>query len=258
MNKITAKVKGFILPALMFLFVLEVLIFPEVVKLSYAGRSESPDHILTYTKGELTWDNNTRVKKDGSGELSLFQDAYSNVESDNGSKVIAPGTDGFNIVRLKNDAPGNIKYNAVLYEIKSDERIPVKTDMFVKNSSESKNAHFPKGISKDSIIKSYEGTLAPGTIEDFDISWIWEFTEDELQDITDTELADISAIDESKDITVGIYVTVEDNNSYVTPRPPKTGDNQKFASYITFLCISAFILLIIISRRISDKKRERN
>lgn len=92
-----------LLPAVLILFLTQVVLFPFAMGFTYAGRNESPHHVLTYTTGSLTWNSATGVDPDtGVAELSLFSDHYQNVQSDNGEKVVAPGTENTNIVRLKN------------------------------------------------------------------------------------------------------------------------------------------------------------
>ena len=98
----------------------QVVLFPFAMGFTYAGRNESPHHVLTYTTGSLTWNSATGVDPDtGVAELSLFSDHYQNVQSDNGEKVVAPGTENTNIVRLKNSVSRTITYVAVMYRIKS-------------------------------------------------------------------------------------------------------------------------------------------
>ena len=60
---VRAKKSRWLLPAVLILFLLEVLLFPLAVGVTYSGRSESPDHVLAYTTGKLTWDSATHIQK---------------------------------------------------------------------------------------------------------------------------------------------------------------------------------------------------
>ncbi|WP_422449296.1 hypothetical protein, partial [Thermoanaerobacterium sp. DL9XJH110] len=74
-----------------------------------------------------TWDSSTGVNPDtGVAELRLFNSSYQNVKGENGEKVVAPGTEAANIVRLKNEADRSITYIAVMYRIKEEDTLPVE------------------------------------------------------------------------------------------------------------------------------------
>lgn len=88
-----------------------------------AGAAE-PAHVLSYTTGRLTWDSATGIDENGAAVLSLFADAYQNVLSENGERVVAPGTDGSCTVRLENRMGYAISYIAVAYRIKEAETRP--------------------------------------------------------------------------------------------------------------------------------------
>lgn len=110
--------KDRLLPAALIMILLTVVLILYTAECTYAGSNDAPDHILTYTTGRLTWDSATDVNaKTGVAELGLFNSIYQNVQSENGDKVVAPGTEGKNIVRLKNDGDYTIRYIAVMYRI---------------------------------------------------------------------------------------------------------------------------------------------
>ena len=48
-----------LLPAVLILFLTQVVLFPFAMGFTYAGRNESPHHVLTYTTGSLTWNSAT-------------------------------------------------------------------------------------------------------------------------------------------------------------------------------------------------------
>ena len=45
----------------LFLFLLQLLLFPMAIEAAHSGGSETPGHVLTYTTGRLTWDSGTAV-----------------------------------------------------------------------------------------------------------------------------------------------------------------------------------------------------
>ena len=64
------------LPAMLILFILQVILLPVMIGLTYAVPAERPQHILTYNTGSLVWDKATSVRPDGSAELSFFETLY--------------------------------------------------------------------------------------------------------------------------------------------------------------------------------------
>lgn len=245
-----------LLPAVLILFILEIFTLPLVLELTYAGRSEAPNHILTYTPGSLKWDNTTGVDKNGTAILSLFHSQYGNtVNADNGDKVIAPGTDGFNIVRLKNNAEKSVNYTAVLYKIKDNPELPVEAELNGNGFTDTDTYTLPDKVKDSNVIRSVSGKVGSGEIQDFDINWLWEYYEDDAQDIIDTLLGDKAAYEEANDVTVGLYIVVEDNNEYINPEPPQTGD-AGVGMYIVLMIISGSMLILLTVTRRKEKKCE--
>ncbi len=251
MAELLRRANKWLLPTLLILFIIEIIALPFVVGLTYAGRSEEPDHILTYTKGKLTWDNTTLVNSEGVAKLNVFGAVYENVKSEDGRNIIAPGTEGYNIIRLKNKEEGKIEYTALLYVIKTDESIPVKADLTGESFKETSSYKLPANVTEQQVVKAVKGTLGGGQLQDFDIKWLWQYFDSELQDEIDTVLGSNAANNTEDTLTLGLYITVEDNNSYVTPSP-YTGDDPLIGMYITLLIISAILIVILFI----DRKRQ--
>lgn len=256
MEFIIKKINRWLLPAVLILFILQVITLPYVLGITYSGRSESPDHILTYTQGKLTWDKSTGIGENGVAEMDLFDAVYDNVTSENGENVVAPGTEGFNIIRLKNDISNPISYTAVLYQIKSSELLPVEAGLSGEGFADTITYSLPEGVKPEQVIRAVEGTLNGEEIQDFDINWLWTYFEDETQDEIDTLLGDKAAYSDADRVTVGIYIVVEDNNSYITPEPPKTGDNTKIGMYLALMCIVGIMLIILLFERRRERQCE--
>ena len=67
------KLREWMLPAILILFILQVMLLPVMIGLTYAVPAERPEHILTYRTGSLVWDKAASVRPDGSAELSFFE-----------------------------------------------------------------------------------------------------------------------------------------------------------------------------------------
>ncbi len=240
-----------LLPAVLILFILEALTLPVVVRYTYAGRSEKPEHVLTYVPHVLTWDKDTKVRPDGTGELSLFSTVYGNVNFDDGAKVLAPGTEGDNLIRLVNNGNGPISYTAILYEIRSTGNLPVSAKL-TGDGTDAARYGLPEGVRQEDVVRALQGTLESGRIADFEIDWYWLYEESVSQDEIDTMFGNNAAWGDAEDVLMGIYVVVEDDGQIIPPDPPKTGDAGMLYGYLTLFGIS-FIALIVLY---VDRKRE--
>ena len=197
--------------------------------------------MLTYNQNSLKWDSATGINADGTAELKLFDANYNNVESVDGRKVVAPGTDGSNMIRLVNNVSGRIRYTAVLYSIKTDPRIPVQPSLSGTGMYDTASYQLPAGVTGAEVIRAVRGTVAGHGLQDFDINWLWNYEVTDAQDVTDTELGNAAAAamkeqTEGDSVTVGFYIVVEDSNNYYVP---KTGDDSHIAMYLAFMLIAA-------------------
>lgn len=252
MQIVLQKYNRWLRPCLVILLALVLLTMPLMLGVTYSGRSESPDHVLTYTEGKLTWDSATGITETGVALLNLFEAAYSGVASEDGVNVVAPGTEGFHIIRLKNDVAGSIRYKAVLYRIRTDEALSVQTALSGENMTDITDYPLPEGVTQADVIRAAEGTVAGGQIQDFDISWLWSYYDDAQQDAIDTMLGN-DAVDAADAVTVGLYIVVEDGNSYISPDIPQTGDNTPIGWYLALMGVSVIAVLLLVFSR----KRER-
>lgn len=218
--------RHWLLPLMLILFLLEVILFPFAAGLTYAGRSESPDHILTYTAGRLTWDSATDIDETtGAAELNLFSDSYQNVRSEDGSSVVAPGTENTGIVRLKNDVSRTVRYVAVMYRIKEEDSLPVEPYLMDDSAfSDTADYPLPDGIDESQVVRAVTGTVDGGQIQDFDIAWNWNYYESDQRDQTDTALGNKAAFFEADEVTAGIYIVVEDSGGSDPTDPTDPAD----------------------------------
>ncbi len=248
MGHIWEKSTKWLLPVLLILFILEVIAFPFAVDLTYAGRSENPDYTLTYQNNRLSWSNVPGILENGTAELSLFDAKYKNVQSTDGNAIVAPGTEGFHIIRLHNSAPRSVAYTAVLYAIKSSEKLPVDVNMENPGSQDAPQPVLPEGVREEQIIRCVTGKIGAGEVSDFDILWLWNYFVSREQDLVDLDLGNKSVNGNPEDITVGFYLVVEDSGTSVTPQ---TGDKTQLTLYLTLMAISggAVLLLLITKKR---------
>lgn len=250
MNAFLSKQRSWLLPTVLILFILEVITFPFVLGFTLADRSETPERVLTYTQGKLTWDSAANIDANGVAQLSLFDSIYQNVNAGSGDKVVAPGTDGISIVRLKNSVSGAIGYTAVLYRIRSTDLLPVEVSLSGDGFADTDTYILPQGVKDEDVIRAVSGTVGGDMIQDFDIDWSWKFYGSEQQDIIDTWLGDKAADGGADNVTVGLYVVVEDDNQYIIPSPPQTGD-LGIGIYVGLMCVSGVVLILLLL----DKRR---
>lgn len=220
MNQSILK-KNWLLPAVLILFILEIILFPFAIELTYAGSSESPNHILTYTTGKLTWDNATNIDENGVAEINLFDSSYQNVQSADDAKVLAPGTNVKNIVRLKNDANRSIQYVAVMYVIKKEPALPVEPILLDGNFTDTAIYPLPDGVDKSQVVRAVTGEVKKEQIEDFAIAWRWNYYESDERDIIDTALGNKAAFDIADEVTAGLYIVVEEDHDPTPPIDPE-------------------------------------
>lgn len=239
------------LPTVLILFILEVITFPFVLGFTWAGRSETPERVLTYTQGKLTWDSAADIDANGAAKLSLFDSIYKNVNAGSGDKVVAPGTDGGSIVRLKNSVSGAVSYTAVLYRIRSTDELPVEAALTGDNFTDTNIYTLPDGVTGTDVIRAVSGTVGGGMIQDFDIYWSWQYKESNEQDIIDTWFGDRAANGDADNITVGLYIVVEDGNTCIIPSSLQTGDIG-IGIYVVLMCISGALLILLLW----DKRKE--
>lgn len=249
---ISKKISQWLLPTVLILFILEVLTLPLVLEITYAGRSDGPDHILTYTTNSLVWDSATGIDEHGVAQLSLFDTLYDDTVDGNGDKVVAPGTEGMNILRLKNAGESEVTYTAVLYCIKTNDALPVQVRLQGEKFTDTESFSLPYEIAEEHVLRAVTGKLPKDQIQDFDISWLWDYEVSDRQDEIDTVLGNWDELD---NITVGVYIVVEDEGVMVDPEPPKTGDDG-LAMYFTLMAISFVALVLLMWDRHNQRKRE--
>lgn len=252
----TVKRREWIFSAILILFIVQVVLLPVMIGLTYATRSEQPEHILTYTTGSLIWDKDTAVRPDGSASLSFFETLYENVNAENAEKVLAPGTEKDSIVRLKNNAKREVRYTAILYSLSTDAELSIGASLSGNGFSDITDYTLPEEINRDTVLRAVSGTLAANAMQDFDINWYWAFEQDidtDASDRIDTYLGDKAADANADKATLGFYLTVYDGGVVVPA--PQTGDKAAFGAYVVLLLISGGMTLLF---GVTGKRRRRD
>ena len=252
--KHSLKLRAWLFPAILILFILQVILLPVMIGLTYATRSERPEHILTYTTGALRWDQNTSVRSDGSADLSFFETLYKNVTAQNAEKVLAPGTEKDSVIRLKNNTKRTIRYTAFLYSRTDTEKLPLNASLEGRSFSDVSGTSLPDTIKADTVIRTVGGTLYANQMQDFDINWFWAFEDEkdtDARDLIDTYLGNKAAKGNADEATLGFYLLVHDGGDH-SPLPV-TGEHTMLYGYIVLMLLSGGMTLILALTR----KKER-
>lgn len=250
------KLREWMLPAILILFILQVMLLPVMIGLTYAVPAERPEHIVTYKTGSLVWDKAASVRPDGSAELSFFETLYKNVNADNAEKVLAPGTEKDSVIRLKNDTNKEITYTAVLYSLTTSQKLDIGATISGDGFSDISRYTLPEGVKKETVVRAVGGSLAAKKLQDFDINWFWNFEEGastDGRDSIDTYLGNKAANEKADEATLGFYLVVYDDGEILPS--PQTGDNTVICGYVVLMLISGGLCLFLALTR---KRRERD
>lgn len=250
--------RGALFMLLLALIALVALTLPAAFNLTWATPGQ-PDHQLTYRHANLSWDRATNISADGVAQLSLFQAHYDNVRAS--SAVMAPGTNGHNTIRLKNIVSGPIRYTAVLYRVNDGSEVPVIPDLTGEGAEDTQDYVLPSGVSDAKVVRAVTGILRGNSVQDLDVDWLWQYEVDDEADRYDTALGDETAL---ADVTLGLYIVVEDNNVYrsggggvVGIVTPKTGDSARITLSFALLIASVSGIAALAVWQYCTRRRER-
>lgn len=238
------------------LLLIQLILLPAALGVTYASTGTRPEHILTYTTGRLTWDSATETDGQGAARLELFRRSYDNVNAADGQNVIAPGTAGETLVRLKNNTGRTVRYTAVLYEKKTSAALPVTSALTGEAFADTTSYVLPDGVDEGQVVRAVSGTVGGNQRQDFSILWSWLFEVSAAQDAADTALGNAATDVEE----LGFYLTVVDQGgsggTVIDPEKPapKTGDEFSPVWYV--LAPGAAALIVIITG-INTKRRHK-
>lgn len=188
--------------------------------------------------------------KNGKGKVTVL--------SDDGKKVIAPGTSWNYSFSLHNDKSIKLRYTmrmeAVVEGLDKGLTLPVVSRVKGPRGWLTKDgANYTPVMDLNKVVEN--GVLSPNTIADYKLSWQWPFEsgDDEL----DTLLGDTAANDHDITLYINIYVyACEETDEEVQGGDPipSTGDNFSVGFWLATMIISmfAFIAVLANARRRDD------
>ena len=203
---------------------------------------------------KTVWSTNTQVE--------IFKVSYENgeqiitVKSDNGDKVIAPGTQNSYTFKLKNTGNVALNYTVELeaYITPADITIPITGRLnrydgkWVVGGQDEYVTVSVLDTAKDN------STLGAGKYTYYTLDWLWPFEsgDDEL----DTLLGNLAA---EQDLTFTIVIkttATESSNPYDDSgiTPPQTGDNSNITLWIV-LAVSSFLMMLFLLFYQNKEKR---
>ena len=260
------KLRAWLFPAILILFILQVMLLPVVVGFTYAVPAERPEHTLTYKTGSLVWDAATSVRPDGSAELSFFETPHSNVSADSADSILAPGTGKDSIIRLKNDARQTITYTAILYSLSTSPLLDIGSQLSGQGFSDTSDYTLPGSVKPGSVIRAVSGKLDGKKIQDFTINWFWNYedaSDVSERDQLDTYLGNKAAGGDADQVTLGFYLVVSDTgggssggdggNEPIRPSV-KTGDDSMIEGYVVLMLISGGLCIFLAVRRRKEQR----
>lgn len=191
------------------------------------------------------WSTNTQVE--------IFRISYVNgeqvitVNSDNGDKIIAPGTENSYTFKLKNTGDVALDYTVEVdaYFTPADIEIPITGRL---NRYDGKWVVGGKDeYAKVPVLDTAEdnGTLGAGKYTYYTLDWLWPF--ESGNDELDTMLGNL-ATEQDLTFTIVIKTTaIESSDPYDDSgiTPPQTGDNTNLTLWIV-LAVSSFAMMIFL------------
>lgn len=196
----------------------------------------------------------------GKTDIEIFRISYENgagkvtVNSSDGDKLLAPGTENEYTFALENTCNENVKYEMTMeaYFTDGTHAIPVEARVFDHKGNYLAGSE--GGYADVLALNSVEdkGTLRPGYVMPYTLQWQWPFEED---DAYDTMLGNL-AVDEDIMLTIVIN-TMASYSPTADGGIPKTGDTSHVMFYAGVMVTSAaaLLLLLLLSKR---KQEEEN
>ncbi len=199
-------------------------------------------------------------------EVEIFKISYDNngdavftVNSGNGKKVIAPGTENVYSFTLRNTGDVSLDYKLEVdaWITGTDKVIPVEAKLYdFQNQYLAGSADTWATVSELDAAE-ITGVLASGNIADYTLRWQWPFERgegDELNanDEIDTFLGDL-AVEGDVELHILIHTVAEadDNPDEPGGENPPTGDN----GLIPVLSVTVAVILVLIIALIAERKK---
>ena len=237
----------------------QAVIIPSIGRISYKGNVNNEVASLSTTPGleikdeKTVWSTTT--------EIEIFKIKYENgelvttVNSSDGNKVIAPGTENSYWFTLTNNSQNALKYKLYVeaYITCGDDTVesyPVEAKMY-----DDGNNYILGGADEWKPVleldgKTAEGDLAKGNMRDYTIKWQWPFerTDGEgldANDSFDTMLGNLSASGETVELTIVIRTEAEEtDDGGGTPKPTGSAINIPVFAAVSIVSFIAIVVLL--------------
>lgn len=197
-------------------------------------------------------------------EVEIFKVSYENgegnvtVKSDNGEKVVAPGTENSYTFKLKNTGNVPVRYwlDIDAYITPGDNMIPIESRV---NRYDGEWIVGGQKVWVDvPVLDAAEdaGTLGSGKYTYYTLDWRWPF--ESGNDEYDTFLGNLAA--DGEDITITIVIktvatATDDPGRDDGITPPDTGDNSIISLWIALAVGSVVLIMILLIFLYKEKKR---
>lgn len=212
--------------------------------------------LLTAKPGFRVYDENTVWS--GQTDVEIFRVSYKNgqekvtVNSSNGQKVLAPGTENTYKFTLENTGNVSLDYTLSMEAYFSHTDMPIPIDARVVDHKGNYLAGSAEG--KTDVLDlnqvSQKGTLRAGYVAPYTLEWEWPFEEN---DEYDTMLGNM-AVDEDITLTIVIKTTASYNPDPNAPGGnPQTGDDVPIVLLVGVLAGSTLGLVLLL---LPKRKRE--
>lgn len=193
----------------------------------------------------------------GRTDIEIFRISYENgagkvtVNSSDGDKLLAPGTENEYTFALENTCNENVKYEMTMeaYFTDGTHAIPVEARVFDHKGNYLAGSENGYADVLALNVVADSGTLKPGYVMPYTLQWQWPFEED---DTYDTMLGNL-AVDEDIMLTIVIN-TVASYTPTADGGIPKTGDSSHVMFYAGVMVTSAAALLVLFF--LTRRKRE--
>lgn len=213
---------------------------------------------MVIDENDVVWGTETEVEifkvsyEDGEGNVT--------VKSDNGDKVVAPGTDNSYTFKLQNTGNVPIKYvlDIDAYITPGDNMIPIESRVN-RYDGEWIVGGQKLWVDVPTLDTAEDSaTLGVGKYTYYTLDWRWPF--ESGNDEYDTFLGNLAA--DGEDITITIIIktvatATDDPGRDDGITPPNTGDESILSLWISLAVGASVLLIIIVIFRIREEKRSK-